>query len=80
MVGTRGRKSTKSSSNIAVACHSSEDEGMRDMYDSEEEQEEEEEPTLRQKTNVGFGVKIDGDDDDADYRLVSWYITRESAI
>ena len=38
--------STKSSSNIAVACRSSDNKGMCDMYDSEEEQEEEEEHTL----------------------------------
>ena len=37
-----------------------------DMYENEEEQEGEEGSRLQQKTNAGFGLKMDDDDDDDD--------------
>ena len=66
MVGTRGRNATKESRNIAVALHSSDDEGMYNMYDNEEEQEGEEGSLLQPKTNARFGLKMDDDNDDDD--------------
>ena len=57
MVGTRGRNATKASLNIAVALHSSDNEGMYDMYDNEEEQEGEERFHLNQKPMPGLVSK-----------------------
>ena len=58
---------------MAVACHSSDDNGMHDTYENEEEPEEEEEMQKMQKTSVRFGAKTDhdmlsltADDDDDD--------------